>query len=82
MRKFRNQATGEVYESVWQFPDTRFRTRYAIDHPEEYARFLGYEVVVEDDCDQSQISRNSVAKKEEANMDKPLKDWTFGAGNE
>lgn len=30
------------------------------------------------DCDQSQKSRNSVAKKEEANMDKPLKDWTMG----
>ena len=30
------------------------------------------------DCDQSQKSRNSVAKKEEANMDKPLKDWTLG----
>lgn len=29
------------------------------------------------DCDQSQKSRNSVAKKEEANMDKPLKDWTL-----
>ena len=28
------------------------------------------------DCDQSQKSRNSVAKKEEDNMDKPLKDWT------
>lgn len=43
----------------------------------EAARLMGYEVV-EDDCDQSQISRNSVAKKEEANMDKPLKDWTLG----
>lgn len=47
MKKFRDPATGEVYDSVWQFPDTRFRTRYAIDHPEEYARFLGYEVVEE-----------------------------------
>ena len=45
--KFKNPTTGEVYDSVWQFPDTRFRTRYAIDHPEEYARFLGYEVVEE-----------------------------------
>lgn len=31
---------------------------------------MGYEVV-EDDYDQSQKSRNSVAKKEDANMDKP-----------
>ena len=29
------------------------------------------------DFDRSQKSRNSVAKKEEANMDKPLKDWTL-----
>ena len=34
------------------------------------------------DCDQSQKSRNSVAKKEEANMDKPLKDWTLGEAKE
>ena len=34
------------------------------------------------DCDQSQKSRNSVAKKEEANMDKPLKDWTLREVNE
>ena len=40
-------------------------------NPREAARLMGYEVVVEDDCDQSQKSRNSVAKKEEANMDKP-----------
>lgn len=40
------------------------------DNPNEAARLMGYEVV-EDDCDQSQKSRNSVAKKEEANMDKP-----------
>lgn len=39
--------------------------------PHEAARLMGYEVV-EDDCDQSQKSRNSVAKKEEANMDKPI----------
>ena len=40
------------------------------DNPNEAARLMGYEVV-EDDCDQSQKSRNSLAKKEEANMDKP-----------
>ena len=34
------------------------------------------------DCDQSQKSRNSVAKKEEDNMDKPLKDWTLGEAKE
>lgn len=55
--------------------------RYTVDNPHEAARLMGYEVV-EDDCDQSQISRNSVAKKEEANMDKPLKDWTLGEAKE
>lgn len=40
------------------------------DTPNEAARLMGYEAV-EDDCDQSQKSRNSVAKKEEANMNKP-----------
>lgn len=44
--------------------------RYTVDNPREAASLMGYEVV-EDDCDQSQKSRNSVAKKEEANMDKP-----------
>ena len=34
------------------------------------------------DFDQSQKSRNSVAKKKEANMDKPLKDWTLGEAKE
>ena len=53
-------------------------TRKMIEEkPEEFVALMGYEVV-EDDCDQSQKSRNSVAKKEEANMDKPLKDWTLG----
>ena len=37
--------------------------------PHEAARLMGYEIV-EGDCDQLQKSRNSVAKKEEANMDK------------
>ena len=40
------------------------------DNPNEAARLMGYEVV-EDDCDQSQKSRNSVAKKEEEKMNKP-----------
>lgn len=39
-------------------------------HAEKAARLMGYEVV-EDNCDQSQKSRNSVSKKEDTNMDKP-----------
>lgn len=45
--------------------------RYTVDSPHEAARLMGFEVV-EDYCDQSQISRNSVAKKEEANMETPI----------
>lgn len=43
--KFLNPKTGEIYETVWQIPDTRFRTKYAIEHPEEFARLMGDEVV-------------------------------------
>lgn len=76
MKKFRDPATGEVYDSVWQFPDTRFRTRYAIDHPEEYARFLGYEVVVDEHMQTHEKTHadaieNARMHLEEANMDKP-----------
>ena len=84
--KFRNPETGEVYDSVWQFPDTRFRTRYAIDHPEEYARFLGYEVVEEHtpthEKTHADAIENARVQSEEANMDKPLKDWTLGEAKE
>ena len=50
---------------------------WANAYPRVAARLMGYEVV-EDDCNQLQKSCNSVAKKEDANMDKPLKDWTLG----
>lgn len=75
-----------MYDSVWQFPDTRFRTRYAIDHPEEYARFLGYEVVDEhtETHEKTHVDAigNAHVHSEEANMNKPLKDWTLGGENE
>ena len=73
--RFRDPKTGEMCGLqglllAW----IRFRahrdTDWAKENAEEVARMMGYEVV-EDDCDQSQKSRNSVAKKEEANMDKP-----------
>lgn len=83
--KFRNKD-GEVFQThcdtcgigssgcdlVWRNVNCElFR-----NNPYEAARLMGYEVV-EDDCNQLQKSCNSVAKKEEANMDKPLKDWTL-----
>ena len=79
--RFRDPKTGEMCGLqglllAW----IRFRahrdTDWAKENAEEVARMMGYEVV-EDDCDQSQKSRNSVAKKEEANMDKLFKDWTL-----
>ena len=81
--KFRNPETGEVFEThcdtcgagssgcklVWK----NVSCGRLKENPHEAARLMGYEVV-EDDCDQSQISCNQVAnksQKEEANMDKP-----------
>ena len=51
-------------ENVW-----RRKVELRIDR--EAARLMGYEVV-EDDCVEPR------KHKEEANMDKPLKDWTLG----
>lgn len=62
--KFLNPKTGEIYETVWQIPDTRFRTKYAIEHPEEFARLMGYEVVEDEPS-------GNFGQLEEANMDKP-----------
>lgn len=75
--KFKDPATGEVYDSVWLFPDTRFRTQYAIDHPEEYAQFLGYEVVEEhtQTLEKTHVDAIETARVhlEEENMDKQKK---------
>ena len=61
----------ELREPVQQYKGTRHPCHeYARANQHEAARLMGYEVV-EDDYDQSQKSRNSVAKKEDANMDKP-----------
>ena len=80
--KFRNPETGEVYTTdslvlEWlRFRSTR-DTEWMKEHPHEAARLMGYEVVEE--CDHNAFSRISVAFGEkEANMDKPLKDWTLG----
>lgn len=64
----------ELLEPVQQYAGTKKPCHeYVRANPYEAARLMGYEVV-EDDCDQSQISCNQVAnksQKEEANMDKP-----------
>ena len=61
-------------------------------HPHEAARLMGYEVV-EDETEDSMFYSRSLeilnpakaikeAKEKEANMDKPLKDWTLGEAKE
>ena len=46
------------------------------EHPHEAARLMGYEVI--DEMRQEMREPQLNAGKEEANMDKPLKDWTLG----
>ena len=55
------------------------------EHPREAARLMGYEVVDEPGDDASPIEDVAKAFSEigkEANMDKPLKDWTLGEAKE
>ena len=59
--------------------------RYTVDNPHEAARLMGYEVVYEPGDDASPIEDVAKAFSEigkEANMDKPLKDWTLGEAKE
>ena len=80
--KFRNPKTGEVFEEIWPLLNLYCIShncencslplncaRYCIDFPKEAARLMGYEVVEDDHIPQ--------VEKKEANMDKPLKDWTL-----
>ena len=51
-------------------------------HPREAARLMGYEVVEEhtptNEKTHADAIENARVQSEEANMDKPLKDWTLG----
>ena len=86
--KFRNPKTGKVFDVTDGAPWTGFCygilcckcpiksahphcKKFINDNPHKAARLMGYEVV-EDDCVEPR------KHKEEANMDKPLKDWTLG----
>ena len=89
--KFRDKDTGDVFEThcdtcgigssgcglAWRGAQcTLFRL-----NPHEAARLMGYEVVYEPGDDASPIEDVAKAFSEigkEANMDKPLKDWTLG----
>lgn len=61
--------------------------RYCIDFPKEAAALMGYEVMEENSDNLSQTLINDdktlikvveIDQVKEANMDKPLKDWTLG----
>lgn len=65
--------------------------RYTVDNPHEAARLMGYEVVEDskvveiDQVNHIENNRDNSIKIEaikEANMDKPLKDWTLGEAKE
>ena len=55
---------------------------YIYTYPHEAARLMGYEVVEETHANtrktHADASENARVRLEEANMDKPLKDWTLG----
>lgn len=46
-------------------------------HPHEAARLMGYEVLEDDTLTLGKAIEKYLKIKEEANMDKPLKDWTL-----
>ena len=56
------------------------------EHPHEAARLMGYEVVEEHtkthEKTHADAIENACVHLEEANMDKPLKDWTLGEAKE
>lgn len=98
MQKFKNPATGEVWDAenaVKVFCDELPKCnvcpmfpvvsiggdcrKWAANHPHEAARLMGYEVV-EDETPtlEGAIDKYLEIKQKEANMNKPLKDWTLG----
>ena len=56
--------------------------RYTVDNPHEAARLMGYEVVEETHGNAQKTHADAIENArvhlEEANMDKPLKEWTLG----
>ena len=56
-------------------------TEWALSHPHEAARLMGYEVVEGETREEMREPQLNAGEKE-ANMDKPLKDWTLGEAKE
>ena len=64
-----------------KFNENKCTEKWVNEHPYEAAALMGYEVVYEPGDDVSPIEDVAKAFSEigkEANMDKPLKDWTLG----
>ena len=64
--KFRNPETGEIFDTIIEALE-----RYCQDHPQELLILMNYDEVEDEPS-------GNPGKLKEANMDKPLKDWTLG----
>ena len=66
-----------------KFGGNKCTEKWVNEHPQEAARLMGY-AVVEDDAPtlEGAIDKYLEIKQKEANMDKPLKDWTLGEAKE
>ena len=89
--KFRNPKTAEVYTiEALAIAWLRFclgrNDKWVKANPNEAARLMGYEVVEEHtqthEKTHADAIENACVQSEEANMDKPLKDWTLGEAKE
>ena len=69
-----------------KFDGKKCTEKWVNEHPHEAARLMGYEVVEETHANtrktHADASENARVHSEEANMDKPLKDWTLGEAKE
>ena len=77
----------ELREPVQQYKGTRYPChQYVRANQQEAARLMGYEVVEEHmqthEKTHADASENARVHLEEANMDKPLKDWTLWEAKE
>ena len=96
--KFRSPVTGKVFDITAGAPGTGFChgiscfdcpihsehpycKKFINDHPHEAARLMGYEVVEGETREEMREPQLNAGEKE-ANMDKPLKDWTLGEAKE
>ena len=69
-----------------KFDGKKCTEKWVNEHPQEAARLMGYEVVEETHGNAQKTHADAIENarvhSEEANMDKPLKDWTLGEAKE